>query len=97
MTQQRSKGNTMLRAQSLNTAINYSLNSLASDLSLIEDITDCPLLKFIHFAANDCGYHGLKKDLIVNWIHPLFLKAKSAASQGDNPNWRQAMNRPFKE
>ena len=29
--------------------------------------------------------------LIVNYVHPLFLKAKSADSQADNPNWRQAM------
>ena len=77
----------MLRSQSLNSVINYALNSLASDLPSIEDIMNCPLSKFIHFAANDCGYHGSKKDLIVNWIHPLFLKAKSTASQEDNPNW----------
>ena len=28
-------------------------------------------------------------------MHPLFLKAKAAASQEDNPNWRQAMNGNF--
>jgi hypothetical protein len=35
--------------------------------------------------------------LIANWVHPLFLKAKSEASKEDNPNWKQAMNGPFKE
>jgi hypothetical protein len=36
-------------------------------------------------------------ELIANWVHPLFLKAKSESSKEDNPNWRQAMNGPFKE
>ena len=56
----------------------------------------CPLSKFIHFAAMDCGYKGTRRNLVVNWIHPLFLKAKSEASKEDNPNWWQAMNGPFK-
>ena len=73
------------------------LNVSELDLPTVEDIMNCPLSKFIHFAANDCGYTGTSKDLIVNWIHPLFLKAKSAASKEDNPNWKQAMNGPFKE
>ena len=30
-------------------------------------------------------------------MHLLFLKAKTAASKEDNPNWRTAMNGPFKE
>ena len=50
-----------------------------------------PLSKFIHFAANDCGYSGTRMELIANWVHPLFLKAKSEANKEDNPNWRQAM------
>ena len=28
--------------------------------------------------------------MIVNYVHLLFLKAKSAASLEDNPNWREA-------
>jgi hypothetical protein len=35
--------------------------------------------------------------LIANWVHPLFLKAKSEASKEDNPSWKQAMNGPFKK
>ena len=96
MARQRSEGKVMLRAQSSNIVINYSLKSLASDLPSIEDIMNCSMSKFIQFTANDCGYHGSKKDLIVNWIHPLFLKSKSAASQEDTPNWRQVMNGLFK-
>ncbi|KAL7465925.1 hypothetical protein ACHAXS_006230 [Conticribra weissflogii] len=61
----------------------------------VEDILNSPLANFIDFAANDCGYSGSTKELICNWVHPLFLKAKSASSQADNPNWWQAMNGPF--
>ena len=63
----------------------------------VETLMASPLSNFIHFAANDCGYSGTRLELIANWIHPLFLKAKSEASSEDNPNWRQAMNGPFRE
>lgn len=63
----------------------------------VEALMACPLSKFIQFAANDCGYTGTRYDLIANWVHPLFLKAKSESSKEDNPNWWQAMNGPFKE
>jgi hypothetical protein len=63
----------------------------------VEALMSCPLSKFIHFAANDCGYNGTRFELIANWVHPLFLKAKSEASKEDNPSWKQAMNGPFKE
>ena len=45
----------------------------------------CPLSKFIHFAANDCGFTGTRYELIANWVHPLFLKAKSEVSKEDGP------------
>eukprot|EP00956_Cyclotella_meneghiniana_P042975 scaffold249367_cov117-Cyclotella_meneghiniana.AAC.2 len=63
----------------------------------VEALMACPISKFIHFAANECGYSGTRYDLIANWVHPLFLKAKCEATKADNPNWRQAMNGPFKE
>ena len=63
----------------------------------VEALMACLLSKYIHFTANDCGYKGLHYELIANWAHPLFLKAKSEASKEDNPNWKQAMNGPFKE
>jgi hypothetical protein len=63
----------------------------------VEALMACPLSRFIHFAANDCGYKGTRYELIANWVHPLFLKAKSEASKEDNPSWKQAMNGPFKE
>ena len=35
--------------------------------------------------------------MIANWVHPLFLKAKTEASKEDNPSWKHAMSGPFKE
>ena len=67
------------------------------EVPTIEALMACPLSKFIHFAANDCGYSGTRYDLIANWVHPLFLKAKTEASKEDNPSWKQAMSGPFKE
>ena len=56
---------------------------------------DSPIYNFIILAANDCGYSGTTEDIIINYVHPLFLKSKAAASQKDNTNWRQAMNGQF--
>jgi hypothetical protein len=66
------------------------------DVPTVEALMACPLSRFIHFAANECGYKGTRYELIANWVHPLFLKAKSEASKEDNPSWKQAMNGPFK-
>ena len=63
----------------------------------VDTILNSPLAKFIHLAANDCGYKGTVKELVCNWVHPLFLKAKAAASKQDNPNWWQAMDSEFAE
>ena len=43
------------------------------DLPSIEAIMDSCLGKFITLAANDCGYSGSAKDLMVNWVYPFFL------------------------
>ena len=67
------------------------------EVPTVEALMASPLSKFIHFAANDCGYSGTRMELIANWVHPLFLKAKSEANKEDNPNWRQAMNGPFRK
>lgn len=63
----------------------------------VEDLMACPLSKLFHFEVNDCGYKVAYCDLITNWTHPLFLKAKSEASKKDNHNWKWAMNGLFKE
>ena len=56
---------------------------------------DGPLDKITTLAANGCGYGGAAEELIVNYVHPLFLKDKSASSQEDNPNWRENTTRVF--
>ncbi len=45
---------------------------LEDELPSIEDVIQSPLAKFIHFAANACGYNGTARELMVNWVHPLF-------------------------
>ena len=68
---------------------------LRQDVPTVQELIDSPLSRFISFAANSCGYSGTTQELIVNWVHPLFIKAKAEASKADNPNWREAMKRPF--
>ena len=68
-----------------------------NEVPTVEQLLVCPISRFIQFAANDCGYAGSRKELIANWVHPFFLKAKSEASKQDNPNWFEAMNCPFSE
>ena len=69
-----------------------ALMSLTLDKTIptVADILASPLTKFITLAANDCGYSGTAKELIVSYVHPLFLKAHSAASKADNPSWHEA-------
>ena len=69
--------------------------NLADSIPTITELLDSPISKFITLAANNCGYKGTTQYLIVNYVHPLFLKDKAAASQEDNPNWRQSMNGQF--
>jgi hypothetical protein len=66
------------------------LEEMVLDIPTVADLMTSPLANYIHLAANNCGYSGSKQELICNWVHPLFLKAKSAASKEDNPNWGTA-------
>ena len=63
---------------------------VSADVQLEDKLT-----KFVHFAAADCGFDGSIEARVVNWLHPLILAAKTASTDGDNPNWKQAMNGPF--
>ena len=56
---------------------------------------ESPLDIFITLVVNDCEYEGTNKELVVNQVHPIFLKAHTEASKDDNPNWNKAMNGPF--
>jgi len=69
--------------------------SLDESLPSISDLINSPLAKYITLAANDCGYGGTATELLVNYVHPLFLKAHSAASKLDNPGWKEATSGVF--
>ena len=63
----------------------------------VADLLASPLAKYITLAANDCGYSGKAQELIVTYVHLLFLKAHSAASKSksDNPSLREATRGKF--
>jgi hypothetical protein len=68
---------------------------IEDSLPSISDLINSPLSKYITLAANDCGYDGTVEELIVSYVHPLFLRAHSAASKLDNPGWREANQGKF--
>ncbi len=69
--------------------------TLDKTIPTLADLLASPLAKYIILAANDCGYSGKAEELIVTYVHPLFLKAHSAASKADNPSWRVATRGKF--
>ena len=64
-------------------------------LPTVADLMASPLAKYITLAANNCGYDGTMEELIINYVHPLFLKSKPAANLEDNQNWREATTGVF--
>jgi hypothetical protein len=75
--------------------MSLSMLTLTNRIPTVAELMDSPLAKYITLAANDCGYGGTAEELIVSYVHPLFLKAHSAASKKDNPNWSQATQGKF--
>jgi hypothetical protein len=71
------------------------LMSIEDSLPSISHLINSPLSKYITLAANDCGYDGTAEELIVSYVHPLFLWAHSTASKLDNPGWREATQGKF--
>ncbi len=74
-----------------------ALMSLTLDKTIptVADLLDSPLAKYITFAANDCGYSGKTKELIVTYVQSLFFKAHSAASKADNSSWCETTRGKF--
>jgi hypothetical protein len=74
-----------------------ALMSLMLDKTIptVADLLASLLARYITLAANDCGYSGTAEKLIVSYVHPLFLKARSAASKADNPSWQEATGGKF--
>ncbi len=64
--------------------------SLEDILPLISDLINSPQSKYLTLAANNCRYNGTAEELIVQYVHPLFLRAHSAASKEDTPGWHEA-------
>jgi hypothetical protein len=61
----------------------------------ISDLISSPLSKYVTLAVHDCGYDGTAEELIVSFVHPLFLQAHSAARKFDNPSWQEATQGKF--
>ena len=68
---------------------------LDNTIPTVADLLASSLAKYITLAANDCGYSGNAKELIVAYLHPLFLKTHSAAIKTDNPSWCEATRGKF--
>ena len=92
MSKKRQRLNLKQYRQSIRRSGEMALMSLTLDKTIptVADLLASPLAKYITLAANDSGYSGTAEELIVTYVHPLFLKAHSAASKADNPSWREA-------
>ena len=64
--------------------------TLDKTIPTVADLLAIPLAKYITLTANDCGYSGTAEELIVLYVHPLFVKAYSAESKADNSSWHEA-------
>jgi hypothetical protein len=71
--------------------------SMAKEIPTVDELMASPLGKFITLAINNSRYSGSTRELFCETIHPLFLKAQSAASKADNPRWHEAMSGEFAE
>jgi hypothetical protein len=69
--------------------------TLDKTIPTVADLLASPLAKYITLSANDSGYSGKAEELIVTYVHPLFLKAHSAASKAEYPSWREATRGKF--
>ena len=62
---------------------------MSFDVLSVKELLKSPFAKFITSSANNCSYIKGTKNLMV---HPIFLKAKTAASKEANPTWWEAMH-----
>ncbi len=72
-----------------------SMMTMKDEFPTVANLMDSPRAKYITLAANECGYSGTEEELIVNYVHSLFLKKHAAASKEDNPSWKQATQGKF--
>ncbi len=57
-----------------NCDFSLSMLSMTDGIPTVAELMDSPPAKYITLAANDCGYSVTAEELIVTYIHPLFLK-----------------------
>jgi hypothetical protein len=97
MSQKRQRLNYKQYLASFRRSSDMTLMSLTLDKTIptIADLLARSLAKYITLAANDCGYSDTAQELIVLYVHPLFLKAHLAASKADNPSWQEATRWKF--
>ena len=62
-----------------NCDISLQIMAVGYQFLTVSDRMDIPLAKYITFPANYCGYGGTVEELILNYVHSLFWKTKSAA------------------
>ena len=48
--------------------------SFEHKITTVSDLMEISLAVFITLDGNYCVYEGTTKELIFNWVHPLFLK-----------------------
>ena len=73
----------------------YSLAMMEWEFPSIAVLLQSPITQFIKLGTNHAGINQTIENLVCEWIHPLMIQAKAAASKEDNPKWWQAMNGPF--
>ena len=64
-------------------------------LSSIDYVLNHPIYTFIGLAAKKCGYSETTHCLLVDWVHPMFMKENSAASKQENTNMWEAKSGTF--
>ena len=75
--------------------VNQTLGSDDWAVPSIDALMKSDLAQFVHFAASECGFDSSVDSLVVNWIHPMMLAAKSRGNDSDSPDWFKAINGPF--
>ena len=89
------KNHQRLKYKQLKRKLHPNKTSLEHTILTIDELMESPLDIFISFAATFFVCEYTTNELIVNIVHPLFLKDNAEASKEDNPNWNQVMSGPF--
>ena len=80
----------------------YTLNTMDwGDHSTISEFMQSAIAPYFQLSLDKESYglsdHLTMEDMMVDYVNPFVLAAKTAASSADNPTWDQAMKGPFAE